>query len=99
MDMGDKISSFTISCSSKLNQCTSWLCTRSNKANNDKYGAVSSSEVQQGPGPSPVGSCGDDDSHPPPKNCYRLVMLGYCFIIIFCFNLRESFEFLYQTPL
>lgn len=90
MEMGDKISSFTIDCSSRLNRCTSWLCTRSNRMNqnvngsagaaaaagSDKQRTPSASEVHHGPGPSPAGSCGDDDSHPPPKNCYRLVMLG-----------------------
>lgn len=79
MEMGDKISTLTINCSTKLNQCTSWLCTRSN-GTNDRQRTPSATEVHHGPNPSPAGSCGDDDSHPPPKNCYRLVMLGYVFV-------------------
>lgn len=74
IEMGDKISAFTFECSSKLNQCTSWLCTRSNGIHDRQR--TPSTEVHHGPNPSPAGSCGDDDSHPPPKNCYRLVMLG-----------------------
>lgn len=33
-------------------------------------------EISQGPGPSPSGSGTCDDTEPPAKNCYRLVMLG-----------------------
>lgn len=35
-----------------------------------------STETFQGPEPSPTGVTAYDDSVPPPKNCYRLVMLG-----------------------
>ncbi|XP_048487743.1 GTP-binding protein Rhes [Plutella xylostella] len=48
----------------------SWLCRRG-------AGAGEESETERAPGPSvplPQG-CGDDAA-PPPKNCYRLVMLG-----------------------
>ncbi|KAL5291592.1 RASD2 family protein [Megaselia abdita] len=32
--------------------------------------------IQHGPGPSPVSSVSCDETEPPPKNCYRLVVLG-----------------------
>lgn len=79
MDVGGKISSFT--------KCGTWFCARSNDDDVGGGGAMSrasgadrqrspSLDAFQGPGPSPGGSASCDDSVPPPKNCYRLVMLG-----------------------
>lgn len=73
MDVGGKISTFTMECTSRFNRCGTWFCSRNNGATLDRPRSPSS-DVFQGPGPSP-GSSGDD-SNPPPKNCYRLVMLG-----------------------
>lgn len=53
----------------------SWLCRRG-------AGAGEESETERAPGPSvplPQG-CGDDAA-PPPKNCYRLVMLGWVRVV------------------
>lgn len=86
MEVGDKISSFTMVCTSRLNQCATWLCGRKQNSASDSQQQSPSDDVIQGPGPSPgsTGSCGDD-SQPPPRNCYRLVMLGW---VIFNFFLN-----------
>lgn len=62
-------------CTNRLNRCSTWFCSRNNDTTMDRTRSPSV-DVFQGPGPSPgsAGSC--DDSVPPPKNCYRLVMLG-----------------------
>lgn len=62
LEVGDKI--------------TTWFCTNrmgSSAQQEDK----SFGEVMHGPGPSPGSSGSCDDSQPPAKNCYRLVMLGW----------------------
>lgn len=75
LEVGDKISAFTVECSQKVNKCTTWFCT--NRNNGPQYAEDKSfGEVMHGPGPSPGSSGSCDDSQPPPKNCYRLVMLG-----------------------
>lgn len=78
-DVGCKIGSFTMDCTSRLGWCRSWFCMR---PNDGLAGSAAdrqrtpSTDTFQGPEPSP-GSVGSyDDSVPPPKNCYRLVMLG-----------------------
>ncbi|XP_055383723.1 GTP-binding protein Rhes [Condylostylus longicornis] len=135
MELGDKIGTFSMECSTRINKCGTWFCTRNNYNNsnnnnnnnnnlfNDINGGGSGSnsnsqiddeeqpitsqyqqqqkqqqlsnnqqqqqingptkpsnqithEIVQGPGPSPGSSGSCDDSEPPPKNCYRLVMLG-----------------------
>lgn len=66
-------------CSNRINRCATWLCGKTQNNNNiSEHPSSPLTEVTQGPGPSPgsSGSCGDD-SQPPPRNCYRLVMLGY----------------------
>lgn len=75
MEVGDKISSFTMECTNRINKCAMWLCGRSRNNAPDEQRSPTD-DIVQGPGPSPgsTGSC--DDSQPPPKNCYRLVMLG-----------------------
>lgn len=75
MEVGGKISSFTMECSNRINRCATWLCGRSRNGSSDNQRSPGD-DVVQGPGPSPgsTGTC--DDSQPPPKNCYRLVMLG-----------------------
>lgn len=79
MDVGGKISSFTMECTSRFNRCGTWFCARNNgttsSASVDRPRSPSS-DVFQGPGPSPGSSGSCDDSIPPAKNCYRLVMLG-----------------------
>lgn len=79
LEVGDKISAFTMGCSTKMNRCTTWLCAKNGGGGNlHSYNDVQSptAEVMQGPGPSPGSSGSCDDSQPPAKNCYRLVMLG-----------------------
>lgn len=76
MDVGDKISTFTMGCTNRLNRCGSWFCSRRRNSSANERPPSPASDIFQGPGPSPgSGSCGDD-SQPPPKNCYRLVVLG-----------------------
>ncbi|GBP15752.1 hypothetical protein EVAR_93937_1 [Eumeta japonica] len=48
---------------SRPERCGTWLCRRVNE------------EPDRSPGPSTPAQHGDDAA-PPPKNCYRLVMLG-----------------------
>lgn len=81
LEVGDKIRGFTMECSNRINRCATWLCVKTQNTNNTSEHPNSPlTEVTQGPGPSPgsSGSCGDD-SQPPARNCYRLVMLGYLF--------------------
>ncbi|XP_019867870.1 GTP-binding protein Rhes [Aethina tumida] len=69
-----------------ISSCTNWLCTRKDgaagekMANHHPHGPLERKDVQpvvtSGPGPSPGSSNSCDDVIPPPKNCYRLVMLG-----------------------
>ena len=69
-------------CTNRFNRCGTWFCSRNNVAGSG--GSASqmdrarspSSDIFQGPGPSPGSSGSCDDSQPPAKNCYRLVMLG-----------------------
>lgn len=75
IEVGDKINSFTMECSDRLGRCSSWLCSRSHGTQSDRPGSPSA-DVFSGPGPSPGSSGSCDDSQPPAKNCYRLVMLG-----------------------
>lgn len=76
-DVGGKIGSFT----SRMGCCRSWFCLRPGAGQPGSTSAADrqrtpSTDTFQGPEPSP-GSVGSyDDSVPPPKNCYRLVMLG-----------------------
>lgn len=73
-----------------LSMCSSWLCTRNDK---EKIATPSrdqsSSVVTSGPGPSPGSSTSCDDVVPPPKNCYRLVVLGNV--------LQDNFSYLYSS--
>ncbi|XP_026481057.1 dexamethasone-induced Ras-related protein 1-like [Ctenocephalides felis] len=78
-------------CSSTLGRCAGWLCGKTgfaspgennnaavaghNTSNGDRP-ASPVIEIMHGPGPSPGSSGSCDDSQPPLKNCYRLVMLG-----------------------
>lgn len=63
--------------------CMNWLCPQGNA----KTSAITSPKetveaspietmVTTGPNPSPGSSNSCEDAQPPPKNCYRLVMLG-----------------------
>lgn len=104
--VSDKLSTFSMECSTRANKCGTWLCSRTTNGgpqyhnpseklenlitNNDPVSNSSASSspcgtgtptkpsviIQHGPGPSPVSSVSCDDSEPPPKNCYRLVVLG-----------------------
>jgi hypothetical protein len=74
-DVSDKISSFSMECSSRLNRCATLICSRNTVPEMDRP-RTPSTEVSHGPGPSPGSSGSCDDSVPPAKNCYRLVMLG-----------------------
>lgn len=84
MDVGGKIGSFT----TRLNGCGSWFCVRRHagggggSTGSDRTSETPpdrartpSTDTYHGPGPSP-GAGSYDDSIPPAKNCYRLVMLG-----------------------
>lgn len=102
--VSDKLSTFSMECSTRANKCGTWLCSRTNGGPqyhnpSEKFenslsnnGPVSNSSasspcgtgtptkpsvvIQHGPGPSPVSSVSCDETEPPPKNCYRLVVLG-----------------------
>lgn len=75
LEVTDKISAFTVECSNKVNRCTTWLCTNRNSNGQQHSDDKSFGEIMH-PGQSPGSSGSCDDSQPPPKNCYRLVMLG-----------------------
>ena len=79
LEVGDKISSFSMECSNRINRCANWFCTRNINTSTEHRPSSPSADVTQGPGPSPGSSGSCDDSQPPPRNCYRLVMLGYVF--------------------
>lgn len=103
--VSDKVSTFSMECSTRVNKCGTWLCSRTNGgpqyhnpsekfensfSNNGAAVSTSSASspggtgtptkpsvvIQHGPGPSPVSSVSCDETEPPPKNCYRLVVLG-----------------------
>lgn len=63
-----------------FNMCSSWLCAKTD--NKEKPPATppgdynSAIATASGPAPSPGSSSSCDDAVPPPKNCYRLVVLG-----------------------
>lgn len=62
-----------------LSMCSSWLCAKTdkeNKASTPSGDCNPSAVVTSGPGPSPGSSNSCEDVVPPPKNCYRLVVLG-----------------------
>lgn len=59
--------------------CSSWLCAKTDKENKASTPAGDchpAAVVTSGPGPSPGSSNSCEDVVPPPKNCYRLVVLG-----------------------
>ena len=62
LEVGDKI--------------TTWFCTTRMGSSGGQHEDKSFGEVMHGPGPSPGSSGSCDDSQPPARNCYRLVMLG-----------------------
>lgn len=87
----DAIAVAAMECSSSLGRCAGWLCGKTGFAspgeNNNAAVAGHNTlsgdrpaspviEIMHGPGPSPGSSGSCDDSQPPLKNCYRLVMLG-----------------------
>lgn len=80
MDISDKLSKASMVCTNRLNRCSTWFNTtrssdKSSTIDSGDYPKVPMSpELIQGSGQSPSASY--DDSVPPPKNCYRLVMLG-----------------------
>lgn len=61
-----------------LSMCSNWLCAKTDKekASTPSGECHPAAVVTSGPGPSPGSSNSCDDVVPPPKNCYRLVMLG-----------------------
>lgn len=68
-----------------LSMCSSWLCAKTDKEN--KVSTPSgdchpAAVVTSGPGPSPGSSNSCEDVVPPPKNCYRLVVLGKLLLLI-----------------
>lgn len=58
-----------------LSACASWIC-KGNTKSPPTPTEHNMTTVQSGPGPSPGSSGSCDDIIPPPKNCYRLVVLG-----------------------
>lgn len=58
-----------------LSSCASWIC-KGNLHKSPPTPTEYTTTVTSGPGPSPGSSGSCDDVVPPPKNCYRLVMLG-----------------------
>ncbi|XP_055845515.1 GTP-binding protein Rhes [Episyrphus balteatus] len=90
INIASRIGTCKMECSTRLNKCGTWFCSRTNNNNNNNNMTFNSgnnelngakpipftSEIVQGPGPSPGSSGSCDDSEPPAKNCYRLVMLG-----------------------
>ncbi|KAI4472141.1 Small GTPase [Holotrichia oblita] len=88
-----------------VGSCTSWLCshneTEKQLASPTDIGGsqvpatatlTTNNTTVADPGPSPGGSNSCDDVIPPQKNCYRLVMLGDLFVIVFSMDSRETFE-------
>ncbi|XP_056640002.1 GTP-binding protein Rhes isoform X2 [Diorhabda sublineata] len=75
-----------------LSACTNWLCTKRQQNGVQTTPQDYQSVVTSGPGPSPVSSTSCDDVVPPSKNCFRLVMLGDLFVIVFSMDSRETFE-------
>lgn len=62
-----------------LSACASWIC-KGNTKSPPTPTEHTMTMVQSGPGPSPGSSGSCDDIVPPPKNCYRLVVLGKLYI-------------------
>lgn len=58
-----------------LSSCASWIC-KGNLHKSPPTPTEYTTTITSGPGPSPGSSGSCDDVVPPPKNCYRLVMLG-----------------------
>lgn len=86
-DVTDRLSHLKMECSTQLNKCASWLCKRSSSGNGSAGGNLN--DRQRSPSvdmihhhsaamnASPIGSGGvEDDSQPPARNCYRLIVLG-----------------------
>lgn len=79
-DVSERFSHFTMECSSQLNKCASWLCKRTTSGNlNERQRSPSADMIHHSANfnSSPVATSGiEDDSQPPARNCYRLIVLG-----------------------
>lgn len=77
-DVTERLSHFTMECSSQLNKCASWLCKRSSGNLNERQRSPSADMIHHptAMNASPAGSGVMDDDGPPARNCYRLIVLG-----------------------
>lgn len=83
-NVSEKFCNFTLECTSQLNKCASWLC-KSRSAGGNSFGEIrrrspsvdmlhhATSTINSSPAGAGVV---DDDSQPPARNCYRLIVLG-----------------------
>lgn len=80
-----KLCNFTLECTAQLNKCAAWFC-KSRSAGGTKLGLKSKGRspsvdmlhhATSTISSSPAGTGAvDDDSQPPARNCYRLIVLG-----------------------